>query len=210
MLGRRSVKIRPLPSGFVDWQVALRLHTMRERNGAPHVGVAPVLNVFAPGVGHGVSSHSIICGLLPAPEVLERKTAEFRALYERHLPDGAKAIYDAGLRYLEDYYTEPGAFDPTTITTLMPEEGHVVRALRLRPECSLLFYVFDLHDKSEIGRLRCTQLHCHAEIHADGPVYENVWWHNALFHGAVDGHVVLGFRHVGSHETGFGRLETTD
>lgn len=209
MLGRRNPKTRPLPPGFLEWQVALRLHTMQHRRGAPHVGVAPVLSVFAPGVGHGVSNHSIICGLLPAPEVLQKKTDEFRDLYESNVAQGSKAVYDAGIDYLMDYYAQAEDFDATTITTLMPEDGHVVRALRVRPDCSLLFYVFDLHDQSEIGRLRCTQLHCHAEIHADGPVYDNVWWHNALFHGAVDGHVVLAFRHLSSHDTGFGRLEET-
>jgi hypothetical protein len=209
MLGRRSAKIRPLPSSFLRWQVALRRHTMQHRNGAPHAGVAPVLTVFAPGVGHGMSSHSIICGVLPAPELLDVRTREFRELYERHLPEGARAVYDAGLAHLEGYYTDPSDFDPATITTLLPEDGHVVRALRLRPECSLLFYVFDLHDQSEIGRLRCTQLHCVAEIHADGPVYENVWWHNTLFHGAADGHVVIAFRHLSSHDTGFGALDPT-
>jgi hypothetical protein len=82
-----------------------------------------------------------------------------------------------------------------------------VEALRAEPECALVFYVFDLTDRSEIGRFRCLQLDCTAQVLEDGPVYENVWWHNALFHGRVDDHVVIHFRHLRSWDTRFGALE---
>lgn len=207
MFARRSARVSPMPHSFLSWQVDLRRHTMLERGGMPHVGVAPVLQVFAPGVGHGTTSHSIICGLLPAPEILETRTREFRDLYERHLPQGSRAIYDAGLQYLKPYYSDPAKFDPSALTTLLPSKGHVVTCLHARPECTLLFYVFDLHERSEIHRFRCTQLHCIAEVHQRGPVYENVWWHNALFHGPVDEHVVVRFTHVETFDTMWGRLE---
>jgi hypothetical protein len=38
-------------------------------------------------------------------------------------------------------------------------------------------------------------------------VYDNVWWHNALFHGKVEDNVVVRFRHQGSYDTLFGGLE---
>ena len=197
----------PLPRTFLDWQVALRLHTMEERNGAPHAGVAPLLTVRRPGGSLGVTSHSIICGLLPAPEVLAEKTAEFRRLYEDTIPSGARETYDRGIEYLLGYYREPADFDPYSVTTLLPEDGAVVLALRAHPACSLVFYVFDLADKSEIGRFRCLQLDCDAEVHAAGPVYDNVWWHNSLFHGKAEGQVVVRFLHRRTLDTRFGDLQ---
>jgi hypothetical protein len=73
--------------------------------------------------------------------------------------------------------------------------------------CALLFYVFDLDDKSEEGRFRCIQVNCTAELHERGALYDNVWWHYALFHGKVDGHVVVQFLHQSTYDTGFGALE---
>ena len=109
----------PMPEDVLAWQVELRRHTMQERAGKPHVGVAPVLTVRAPGIGSGHSSHSIICGLLPAEAILLRKTEEFRRLYEEHTARGARAVYDAGLTHLEKYYERPEDFDATSITTLL-------------------------------------------------------------------------------------------
>jgi hypothetical protein len=180
---------------------------MRERGGKPHVGVAPILTVRTPGIGSGHSAHSIICGLLPAEPILARKTEEFRGLYEQHTQRGARAVYDAGLAYLEKYYERADDFDATAITTLLHEDLPAVRELAAHPDCSLLFHVFDLDDRSRIGRLRCTQLHCRAELLRSGPVYDNVWWHNTLFHGPADAHVVVCFRHQVSYDTTFGRLE---
>ena len=40
-----------------------------------------------------------------------------------------------------------------------------------------------------------------------GPVYDNVWWHNTLFHGPAEDHVVIHFQHLASWDTRFGRLE---
>ena len=37
---------------------------MFEDNGAPHAGVAPLVVVRQPGLALGVSTHSVICGLL--------------------------------------------------------------------------------------------------------------------------------------------------
>lgn len=203
---RRATE-RPLPHEFLEWQVRLRAWTMRERNGAPHAGVAPILAVQHPGVGAGTTMHAIICGLLPAAEHLADRTAAFRRVYEAHAPHGARAIYDGGIAYLHDYYVTAAAFDPTTITSLLPAALPAVHALAASPPCALLFYVFDLDDRSEERRFRCWQLNCRAEIHTDGPLFENVWWHNALFHGKVDEHVVLAFRHESTYDTRFGALE---
>jgi hypothetical protein len=197
-----------MPEELLAWQVELRRHTMQERHGKPHVGVAPVLTVRAPGVGAGHSSHSIICGLLPAAAQLVRKTEEFRSLYEAQSARGARAVYDAGLAYLEKYYERAEDFDPTSITTLLHEDLPVVEALGDAPECSLLFYVFDLEEKSRIGRMRCLQYHARAELHRAGPIYDNVWWHNTLFHGPADDHVVVRFAHRATYDTTFGRLES--
>jgi hypothetical protein len=200
-------RIAPLPDEFLDWQVRLRLWTMDARNGSPHVGVAPLLVVRRTGVGPGVTVHSIICGLLPAEAGLERKTAEFRAIYEAGRPDGAKAIYDRGIEYLRGYYRSADDFDPTSVTTLLARDSAAAVALRADPRCALVFHVFDMDDKSEVGRLRCLQLNCKAELHESGPVYDNVWWHNALFHGKVEDNVVVRFRHQSSYDTLFGGLE---
>ena len=199
--------VAPLPDEFLDWQVVLRHHTMQVRNGSPHVGVAPLLLVRRPGVGPGVTAHSIICGLLPAEHLLEHKTEEFRALYENNRAGGARAIYDQGIAYLKDYYRESAAFDPTTVTTLLSRDAAAAVALRAEPRCALVFHVFDMDDKSEVGRLRCLQLNCRAELYESGPVYDNVWWHNALFHGKVEDNVVVRFRHQSSYDTLFGGFE---
>lgn len=80
-------------------------------------------------------------------------------------------------------------------------------ALRADPRCALVFFVFDLADRSEVGRLRCLQLDMHAELLQSGPVFDNVWWHNALFHGTADDQVVVHFRHEASFDTRFGAFE---
>jgi hypothetical protein len=201
---------RSLPREFLEWQVRLRAWTARERNGSPHVGVAPLLAVHQPGVGPGVSMHAIICGLLPSPALLADKTAAFRALYEAAAADGARAIYDRGLDYLKEYYRAPEDFDATSISTLLPEDAAAVRALRADPTCALLFYVFELDDSAVERRFRCWQVNCRAELHSDGPIYDNVWWHNALFHGKLDGHVVVRFVHRDTYDTRFGTLERAD
>jgi hypothetical protein len=197
----------PLPIEFLEWQVELRRWTAETRSGSPHVGVAPLLVVRRSGTMAGVTAHSIICGLLPRPDRLEAKTREFRELYDRGLPEGARAIYDLGLEYLKGYYRSTTDFDSSTVTTLLPEDAPAVTALRADPRCALVFHVFELEDTSEVGRLRCLQLDCTAELHRDGPVYENVLWHNALFHGLVTGHVVIRFRHARTWNTRFGGME---
>lgn len=203
----REPGVAPLPDEFLEWQVLLRHHTMEARNGSPHVGVAPLLLVRRPGVGPGVTAHSIICGLLPAEDQLARKTEEFRAIYEENRAAGARAIYDRGIAYLKDYYRDATAFDPTTVTTLLGRDAAATVALRAEPRCALVFHVFDMDDKSDVGRLRCLQLNCHAELHTSGPVYDNVWWHNALFHGKVEDNVVVRFRHLSTYDTLFGGFE---
>src|SRR5690349_25176013 len=107
---RRANGVEPLPDEFIDWQIGLRRWTMTDRDGTPHIGVAPVLLVRRPGVGPGVTGHSIVCGLLPAEDVLERKTAEFQEIYESERAAGARAIYDRGIVYLRDYYNDAAAF----------------------------------------------------------------------------------------------------
>ena len=208
LLSRKSTSSSsPLPTEFLEWQVELRRHTMVERNGRPHAGVAPLVTVRAPGTGPGFLSHSLICGLLPHPSKLEQKTEEFREIYETHSPRGARELYDAGIAYYVDYYDDAEQFDAHSITTLLHRDLPVVKALEATRECALVFYVFDLADKSRIGRLRCTQLDCVAELHASGPVYDNVWWHNTLFHGPADEHYVVQFHHRASWNTTFGQLE---
>jgi hypothetical protein len=209
LLGRTKLPFgdRPLPAEFLEWQVKLRAWTMVHRHGAPHAGVAPLCLVGRPGVGPGASAHSIICGLLPHPSALERTTAEFRAVYERNAAAGARAIYDAGIGYLRDYYRAAADFDPTTITTLLHQDAPLVRALRADPDCALVFYVFDLDDRTEEGRFRCLQVDCRADIHRDGPLFENVWWHNAVFHGKLDAQVMVRFVHRTTFDTRFGGLE---
>lgn len=196
-----------LPAEFLEWQVRLRHWTMVERNGAPHVGVAPLLLVRRPGVGPGASAHSIICGLLPAEHLLDAKTDAFRSLYEEGVSGGARAIYDRGIAYLHGYYRDVGDFDPTSVTTLLPGDAAALVALRADPRCALVFHVFDVNDTSDVGRSRCLQLDCRAELHESGAVYDNVWWHNALFHGKVEDNVVVRFRHQASYDTLFGGLE---
>jgi hypothetical protein len=70
-----------------------------------------------------------------------------------------------------------------------------------------VFYVFDLDDSSEERRFRCLQVNCRAEVLDDGPVFDNVWWHNAVFHGKLDDQVVVRFAHQSTYATGFGKLE---
>ena len=201
---------RPLPTEFLEWQVKLRHWTMIHRHGSPHAGVAPLCGVQQPGLGPGVSMHSIICGLLPRDDTLPGKTRDFRALYEDHAEDGARAIYDAGIAYLQGYYRSAADFDPVTITSLLHRDAMVVRALRATPSCALLFYVFDLDDRTEEGRFRCLQLNCRAEVHESGALFDNVWWHNAVFHGKLDNQVMLRFVHQSTYDTRFGSLDAVE
>lgn len=205
--GKGGAKAAPLPHEFLEWQVALRRWTAETRNGSPHVGVAPLVVVRRSGGAPGVTVHSIICGLLPREDQLTAKTRQFREIYEAGLPEGARAIYDRGLEYLRGYYESAADFDPVSVTTLLPEDVPVVVALRADPRCALVFHVFELENTAEPTRLRCLQLNCTAELHESGPVYENVLWHNALFHGLVEDHVVVRFRHHQSFDTRFGGLE---
>jgi hypothetical protein len=207
MLRRSEPRVRPLPREILDWQVALRRHTMQERRGAPHVGVAPLVIARRPGTALGVASHSIVCGLLPRPDRLAEKTEEFRKLYESAVGEGARAVYDRGIEYLLGYYASADDFDTESFTTLLPAGLPLVEALRKEPRCALVFHVFDLVDRSEVGRLRCLQVDATASVLSAGPVYDNVWWHNALFHGPVEDHVVVHFRHLGTWDTRFGALE---
>ena len=200
-------KTSPMPAGLLEWQVALRAHTARERNGAPHAGVAPLLLVRNPSVPVGTSAHSIICGILPRPDLLTGKTDDFRRLYESAASRGSREVYDLGLAYLRDYYRSPDDFDDASFTTLLGADLPAVRALRADPRCALLFYVFDLQDRTEVGRFRCVQVSCRAEVLESGPVYDNVWWHNTLFHGKAEECVVLHFRHERAHDTRFGAFE---
>jgi hypothetical protein len=207
---RRALRVvsgdHPLPVEFLEWQVKLRAWTMEHRHGSPHAGVAPLLAVAQPGVGPGVTMHSIICGLLPHPEQVEAKTREFRALYEDNADAGARVVYDRGIEYLKGYYRSAADFDPASVTTLMHEDTPAVRSLRADPACALLFYVFDLDEKSEEGRFRCLQLNCRAELHRDGPLFDNAWWHNAVFHGKLDDQVMIRFQHQSTYDTRFGGL----
>jgi hypothetical protein len=207
MFGRSELKPRPLPREILEWQVALRRHTMEVRHGSPHVGVAPLVIARRPGTSLGVASHSIICGLLPRADQLAVKTEEFRKLYESGIGDGARAVYDRGIEYLLDYYASADDFDPESITTLLPKKLPLVAALRAEKRCALVFYVFDLVERGEIGKLRCVQVDAVAEVLESGPVYDNVWWHNTLFHGPVEEQVVIHFRHLASWDTRFGALE---
>lgn len=204
----QALPIQPLPTSFLQWQVSLRLRTMLEEGGAPHAGVAPLLTVRAPQAPVGSITYSIICGVLPAPDALAAKTAEFKALYDENIEQGARHVYDRGLEYLKSYYQQPlSAFDPDTITTLMNEDSPLVAALEKDPRASLTFYVFNLRSREELDKLRCHHLECQVEIHKNGPVYDNVWWHNTLFHGKADNMVVLRCRHLRSYDTRFGRRE---
>jgi hypothetical protein len=196
----------PLPEEFLNWQIELRHYTMSERKGSPHVGVAPLLTVTRPGRTPAATTHSIICGLLPAPELLGAKTAEFRSLYEESVAEGDRVTYDRGIEYLEHYYSDPEGFDRRSISTILATDSPAVAALRDEPRCSLIFYVFDLMNQSEIEKFRCLQLDCRAEIHTSGPVFENVWWHNRLFHGRAEDSVVIQFHHRRTFDTRFGSL----
>ncbi len=207
MLRKEASSYPPLPRDFLAWQVALRAHTMEEKNGAPHVGVAPLVTVRQVGSPLGVSTHSLICGVLPRPDLLEAKTAEFRDLYESTKSQGSKATYDAGIEYLRAYYRSPEVFDPDSITTLVQKESPLAVALAADPRCHLVFYVFHLGQASDLDRFRCLELHCRAELHGSGPVYDNVWWHNTLFHGKADESLVVRFRHLATFDTRFGRFE---
>jgi hypothetical protein len=149
----------------------------------------------------------VICGLLARPELLAEKTKEFRALYEGGIAEGSRAVYDRGIAYLKNYYTSAADFDAGSITTLLHKKLPLVDALRAEPRCALVFYVFDLTDRSEEGRFRCLHLDCSAEVLERGAVYDNVWWHNTIFHGPADEHVVVHFRHRASWDTRFGAFD---
>jgi hypothetical protein len=207
LFSRPVLKSSPLPASLLEWQVALRAHTARERNGAPHAGVAPLLLVRRPGLPVGGSAHSIICGLLPRPDLLAGKTSDFRRLYESTIAQGSREVYDLGLAYLRSYYRSPEDFDDASFSTLLGTGSPAVQALRADGRCALVFYVFDLQDRSEVGRFRCLQVDCHAEVLESGPVYDNVWWHNALFHGKAEECVVIHFHHESTHDTRFGSFE---
>ena len=206
-MARSDRGIRPLPRDFLEWQVELRRHTAEVRGGSPHVGVAPLVTVRHPSLPMGVASHSVICGLLPHPDLLAKKTQEFREIYEGGIAQGARAVYDRGLEYLCGYYRSADDFDPDAITTLLPKELPLVDALRASSDAALVFHVFDLVDRTEVGRLRCLQIDTAAEVLSEGPVYDNVWWHNTLFHGPADDHVVIHFRCREVHDTRFGAME---
>ena len=180
---------------------------MKERNGAPHIGVIPLVFVRRPGVAVGGTAHSVVCGLLPERSSLESRTAEFRSLYEEGVQKGARHVYDSGIEYLKNYYDSRECFEPDTLTTLLPKESDLVRALRVDPQCALVFHVFESHVKEKIFNPRCQQIDAIAELHEEGPVFENVWWHNTLFHGMADDHVVVGFRHQKSWDTRFGTFQ---
>jgi hypothetical protein len=202
-----STEATPLPKEFLNWQVALRLFTMTDRNGSPHIGVVPTVTVKRPGAHLGVIQHSIVCGLLPSQRLLAGKTAEFRDIYENHIEGGARAVYDIGVQYLLGYYVSSDDFDPGSVTSLVPEDCALVDALKAEPKCTLSFNVFAPEDPKTIGAPRCQQLDCTVDILSDGPVYENVWWHNTIFHGMSDEHVVLHFKHQRSWDTRFGGIQ---
>jgi hypothetical protein len=207
MLFSTSPTKSPLPAEFLDWQVRLRRWTAEARDGAPHIGVAPILLVKRARLGPGASGHSIVCGILPAARHLEKRTEEFRRLYESRHGQGARAIYDAGIDYLKGYYESAEHFDESSLTTLLPSDAPVVDAIRGQSRCALVFHVFETQNENAEGGIRCLQVNCRAEILSSGPVYENVWWHNAVFHGAVTDHVVLHFHHESTFDTRFGNLE---
>jgi len=196
-----------MPREVLAWQVDLRRHTMEERGGAPHAGVCPLVTVRHGRGASDFTSHSILCGLLPSRDLLEQKTRQFRRVYEAHHGLGARAVYDAGLEYLKPYYEDVDAFDPGSITTLLPEDAPLVEALRRAPDCALVFYVPDLTERREVLKLRCLHMDARAYVLESGAVYENVWWHNTLFHGMAEGHVVVHFRHRATWDTRFGRLD---
>lgn len=198
----------PLPFEFLDWQVALRRFTMAQRNGQPHTGVAPLLVVRRPGSELGVAAHSIICGVLPAAERLEASTAEFRRIYAAGVAQGARSVYDQGLAHLRGCYERSADYESDSLTTLLHVKLPVVDSLRAEARCALVFHVFDLVSRDPIERYRCIQIDARAEVLEKGPVYDNVWWHNTLFHGPADDHVVVHFRHVRSFDTAFGRLDS--
>jgi hypothetical protein len=195
------------PADLLAWQVRVRAHTMQARSGTPHPGVAPLVIVRRPESLAGMTAHSVICGLLPRAELIESRTKELRALYESAIPEGARVLYERGVAYLKGRYEDPRDFDPASLTTLLPRLSPLLTALRAEPRCALVFHVFDLLDRSEIGRLRCWQVDARAELVDAGPVYEHVWWHNALFHGAADDHAVVHFRCETLYDTCFGGLE---
>ena len=112
----------PLPEEFLEWQVRLRRHTMTDRNGAPHIGVIPLVFVKRPGVAVGGTAHSVVCGLLPEESTLEERTAKFRSLFtKRGSRKGARHVYDVGIEYFTGYYEDRECFQPDTLTTLLPE-----------------------------------------------------------------------------------------
>jgi hypothetical protein len=198
---------RPFPVEFLEWQVRLRAWTAQARGGVPHAGVAPIVVVRNAKVPAGVSAHSVICGLLPRADALEAKTAEFRSLYESGIAEGARAVYDRALAYLRGYYEKAEDFDPTSITTLLPSDSPLVDALRAERRCSLVFHVLEFDREVPGGAVRCLQQTASAEVLEKGAIYDNVFWHNALFHGPMENHVVVRFGHEATHDTRFGRCD---
>jgi len=142
----------------------------------------------------------------PAPaDIASRATAARPATTAPRARSATRA--PPGIEYLTGYYRSAEDFDGQSITALLAADSPALRALRASPSCALLFYVFDLDDRTEEGRFRCVQVNPIAELHERGALFDNVWWHYALFHGKVDGHVVVQFVHQSTYDTGFGALE---
>ena len=60
------------------------------------------------------------------------------------------------------------------------------------------------HRIARLGVARTLQI---KSVFAGLPVYDNVWWHNTLFHGPADEHVVVHFRHRATWDTRFGAFD---
>ena len=158
----------------------------------------------------GVSAHSIICGLLPRPDLLAEKTREFRELYEDGIAEGARAVYDRGIEYLKDYYADASGLRPErSITTLLAKKLPLV-VDALRAESALRAGLLRVRPARTAARsaasAACTSTAA-PRCSSTGAVYDNVWWHNTLFHGPADDHVVVHFRHRATWDTRFGRFD---
>ena len=183
----------PLPKEFLDWQVApASLHTMtRAQRRAAHRGGADRRDRAASVAWASVwSSHSVVCGLLPHPRLLDGKTHEFeRALRGRTsttVPEGRlRRRHRVPARLLR---LGTDDFDPGHHHHACSPKNCAIWSTRCAPtrSCSARLQRIQRGLDPDSTLAACAARRSTATVRRStrtAPVYDNVWWHNTLFHG---------------------------